>query len=1156
MKTIKLFTLLVALLCTTTSTWATDYNVGTDAELRAAIQNDGANITVTADIDLSNSTLSIATNTTVTIDLGGHTLDRKLTQRGDGGGQVITVRSGATLNLSNGILKGGWGGDSGGINNEGGIVNLTNVTITGCTGDNRGGAINNKVDGIITMTGGSIIGNTSKDIKVQDSDRVGGGGIFNAEGATVTLTNVTISGNEAKAYGGGGICNYGKLTLDGCTIQNNTARHVGGGIWHGNNETWGLELKMKGANIITDNIAGNLTSNLFMTDRRKITCIGSITGSRIGVALNAIPNMFTDGFATYHSGNDFSTIFQCDRPETDSLSTVQPLPYYLDIGEVLLSNRVRAGTYPYVERSWDSENKKVVSTTKFVTEEIDFNATPTSETLYKRLYSTDDRYVELGTENSELHEYYVVDDPDDEVEFTNLIVNGPNVHIIICDGSRLHFINYIDVHENHTLFIHAQSAGSKMCRLFNDQDCDNYGGIGSNGENLGGNIEIHGGNLNIYGGSQSAAIGGDFKEGSGYITIYDGRITVVGGGSSAGIGAGAVAKDYGNITIYDGWIDATGGPADNPLMECGGAGIGGGSASLNGKLTIWGGTITARGDHESAGIGSAQYGGDHGAGTIVINGGDIKAYGNTYGAGIGGGDGKNGGTLIINGGRVEAYGGTDAAGIGGGEGGSGGYVTINGGYVYAEGGWEYGAGIGGGEDGAGANVTINGGIVVAKSGNVGVGGMRGIGPGGGSNDYGTLTIADNMMVRTWNGNEGPFPRGERRDYCWNHTQARIEPCTHPNASYGYDGHRINPNCEYCYTYSMPFTFYADGNWDDETKWLGSLMPHDGEDVAVKANATIPAGYCANIGIITIDDGSLTIADGGQLIHYNSGVTATVQKNITGHGGDDNNGWNFIAAPMVAEVIPAKANGFLTDDYDLYYYEEPTHYWRNFKGSEHGHFGIEPQKGYLYANHDNTTLNMTGPLQPSNNPVIINGLSHDASVLNGFNLVGNPFACNATIDRPFYVIDGNHVVAYEGSAPIAPGTGVMVQADADHESVTFTKVTPEAQASQPKSGSLQIALTQANTRSNAKIDNAIVSFNQGNQLEKFHFGNDAKVYIPQGGKDYAIAFSEGQGEIPINFKATENGTYTITVNPEGVNLAYLHLIDNMTGANVDLLATKG
>ena len=51
-------------------------------------------------------------------------------------------------------------------------------------------------------------------------------------------------------------------------------------------------------------------------------------------------------------------------------------------------------------------------------------------------------------------------------------------------------------------------------------------------------------------------------------------------------------------------------------------------------------------------------------------------------------------------------------------------------------------------------------------------------------------------------------------------------------------------------------------------------------------------------------------------------------------------------------------------------------------------------------------------------------------------------------------------------------------------------------------------------------------------------------------------SNGQGEMPVNFRAKENGTYTISVNPEGVEMNYLHLIDNMTGADVDLLATNG
>jgi len=108
MKAKTLF-MVATLMAMAQGAWA-QTSVSTDSELRAAIKNDGANITVTADINLSNSTLSIESGKTVTIDLGGHTLDRKLTKRGEGGGQVITVRKGATLNLKNGTLKGGWGG--------------------------------------------------------------------------------------------------------------------------------------------------------------------------------------------------------------------------------------------------------------------------------------------------------------------------------------------------------------------------------------------------------------------------------------------------------------------------------------------------------------------------------------------------------------------------------------------------------------------------------------------------------------------------------------------------------------------------------------------------------------------------------------------------------------------------------------------------------------------------------------------------------------------------------------------------------------------------------------------------------------------------------------------------------------------------------------
>lgn len=72
MKT-RFISLSIALYLLTALAWAQNPTVvSTDAEIRAAIQVDNANIQLGADIDLSNSTLSIPSNHMVTMDLNGH----------------------------------------------------------------------------------------------------------------------------------------------------------------------------------------------------------------------------------------------------------------------------------------------------------------------------------------------------------------------------------------------------------------------------------------------------------------------------------------------------------------------------------------------------------------------------------------------------------------------------------------------------------------------------------------------------------------------------------------------------------------------------------------------------------------------------------------------------------------------------------------------------------------------------------------------------------------------------------------------------------------------------------------------------------------------------------------------------------------------------
>ena len=114
--------------------------------------------------------------------------------------------------------------------------------------------------------------------------------------------------------------------------------------------------------------------------------------------------------------------------------------------------------------------------------------------------------------------------------------------------------------------------------------------------------------------------------------------------------------------------------------------------------------------------------------TLTISGGgSLKATGGE-GAGIGASSRRNGslGTIVIDGGNIEAYGGEMAAGIGGSAEGGSGTIIINNGTVYAKGGHgSYyqdinnvygGAGIGGGANGCVDKIEINGGNVTAYGG--------------------------------------------------------------------------------------------------------------------------------------------------------------------------------------------------------------------------------------------------------------------------------------------------------------------------------------------------------------------------------------------------------------------------------------------------------
>ena len=369
----------------------------------------------------------------------------------------------------------------------------------------------------------------------------------------------------------------------------------------------------------------------------------------------------------------------------------------------------------------------------------------------------------------------------------------------------------------------------------------------------------------------------------------------------------------------------------------------------------------------------------------------------------------------------------------------------------------------------------------------------------------------------------------------------------------------------------------------KTNYFGDETDASNKIGFAKGNASLAALNLENDDKMTVTEGSqltvsgtlsnensanLILENGAQLIHNSENVQATVKKSIDAHGTDE--GWYFIASPIAFPTTPLEIDGLLANNYDLYRFNENPFVdpstgigkeWENYKTHEDD-FNIVDGQGYLYANSDDVTLMFTGTIHPCSQSINMTIDYHPDAQFAGWNLVGNPFTCNAIISdnggnpRPYYVNNGKIMVATFNST-IEPCTGVMVMAVEENETITFAIDNNQLQ----QTSQLQMTVAQNNiTRDGTStdlvtMDNAIVSFDQGTKLEKFVFNTDlAKLYIPQDGKDYAIISTEAKGVIPVNFRAAEDGNYTLTINPEGVDMDYLHLIDNLTGNDVDLLSS--
>ena len=591
---------------------------------------DNASLTANDGINVAKGNSFSVYAQSVGENMGTLTATGKLSAAGIGGGYLA---SGGTITIHGGNVTATGGASAAGIGNGKDSGSGGTITING---------------GTVKATGGSLAAG------------IGGGN--SSSNGTITIhggTVETIGGGSGAGIGGGNNGSGGTITIHGGTVTA-TGGSRGAGIGGGNNGSGGI-VTIHGGSVTATGIDGaaGIGSGFEGADS------GSFATGTDGHALIVASSISDKSQRKSWSG----MIFEGDTGEVYGNPTIQE-NIEIPSGKTLT---VSQNTTLTVNRGVTlTNNGKIINNGK-ITNKGTITGIGTVEGNRPFLppppvsYRTCDENGQ-NWKKEECSNYTVVDGSMTAWSDGWYVVNSPvtidsrvsvsgEVHLILADGASLTANGGINVAENNSFTVYAQSVEKNM------------------------------GTLTATGGGYGAGIGGrnGDRNGSscGNITIHGGSVAATGGDEAAGIGGGKGGSG-GNITINGGTVTATSGDEA--------AGIGGGQGGSGGNITINGGNVTATSVTFAAGIGGGKRGS---GGNITINGGNVTATSEAFAAGIGGGQESSGGNITINGGTVTATGGQDGAGIGSGSHGSYGTITINGGSVTATGG-DNGAGIGGG----------------------------------------------------------------------------------------------------------------------------------------------------------------------------------------------------------------------------------------------------------------------------------------------------------------------------------------------------------------------------------------------------------------------------------------------------------------------------
>ncbi len=238
--------------------------------------------------------------------------------------------------------------------------------------------------------------------------------------------------------------------------------------------------------------------------------------------------------------------------------------------------------------------------------------------------------------------------------------------------------------------------------------------------------------------------------------------------------------------------------------------------------------------------------------------------------------------------------------------------------------------------------------------------------------------------------------------------------------------------------SLQYVFLTNGNWNNDGCWSTGTVPPAGSDVIIQANVTVPAGCLAVANAVTLDGGSITVADGGQLKHNTMDLVVTMKKNIAGY--DDANSQNnyyLLAVPFLSVQVPTAMTANPGSDFYRFDPSETGAEWRNHK--EEPITFVQRRYGYLYANPESVELSLTGiTLSVSNEFTMsytVDYTEGSSNPSNGWALLGNPFTYNAYVYRfdsnnefvpmPIMMYDEEGELQTIYGGPVAPMQGFFV-----------------------------------------------------------------------------------------------------------------------------------